>query len=185
MAPTLYITDITANPNDRSGDWQRGGTGYAPSDVFGTWKGVVRTVDDTTATPTVTVTCDADPAKNGWNLGAGSDAPPAGLANEGYGAEVRWNLKDLYAQGVLVAGHSYRFYVMVHDGDQNKSGGDSGQAAFSYNYPGPGAPPPAQGASLSGFVNIYDGNLNPAGGLAGVTINLLDANGNVVASTTT
>src|SRR5262249_47624415 len=66
ISPMLYITDITSDPTSRSGDWQWGGTGYAPSDVFGTWKGVVRTVDKTTGT--VTVTCDADPVKNNWNL---------------------------------------------------------------------------------------------------------------------
>ena len=135
VSPSLYITDVTNNPNNRSGDWQWGGSAYAPSNVFGAWKGVVRTVDNTTAPPTVTVTCDADPAKNGWNLGPGADAAPTGLTNEGYGAEVRWNLNDLYNAGVLQAGHTYRFYVIVHDGDQNKSGGDCGQASYTYAYP--------------------------------------------------
>jgi hypothetical protein len=37
---------------------------------------------------------------------------------------------------------------MVHDGDQNKAGGDAGQASFTYYYPGP----PNTGASLSGYV---------------------------------
>jgi hypothetical protein len=40
--------------------------------------------------------------------------------NEGYGAELRFEVG-------LVAGHSYRFQAIVHDGDQNK-GGDSGEA---------------------------------------------------------
>src|SRR5262249_18214560 len=44
MSPMLFITDITNNPNDRSGDWQWGGTAYAPNAVFGTWKGVVKTI---------------------------------------------------------------------------------------------------------------------------------------------
>src|SRR5439155_13932607 len=149
MAPSLFITDITNDPNNRSGDWQWGGTAYAPGAVFGTWKSFTRTVDYTTGTPTVTVLGAADPAKNNWNLGAGSDAPPAGLANEGYGAEVRWNLNDLANQGVLIAGHTYRFYVIVHDGDQNKVGGDAGQAAFTYYYPGA---PVAATASISGGV---------------------------------
>src|SRR5205807_10358703 len=121
----------------------------------GTWKGAVRTVDNTTSTPTVTVTCDVDPVKNTWNLGAGADAPPAGTANEGYGAEVRWSLSDLQNQGVIIPGHTYRFYVIVHDGDQNKSGGDAGQASFDYYYPGTGTNPPP--ASLSGFVQADNG----------------------------
>ena len=136
MSPALFITDITGNANNRSGDWQWGGSAIMPDAVFGSWKGVVKTIDNTTATPTITVLCDADPVKNNWNLGAGADPAPAGLSNEGYGAEVRWNLADLQSSGLLVPGHTYRFYVMDHDGDQNKSGGDSGQTSFTYYYPG-------------------------------------------------
>jgi hypothetical protein len=168
IAPSLYITDITSNPNSLSGDWQYGGTAIAPSAVFGAWKGAVRTVNYTTSPATVTVTCDADPAKNGWNLGAGADAPPAGLANAGYGAEMRWSLNDLSNQGLLIPGHTYRFYVMVHDGDQNKSGGDAGQAAYNYLYP---VPPASQVAGLSGFVYADDG-LGNLSALAGVTLTL-------------
>jgi uncharacterized repeat protein (TIGR01451 family) len=124
LFPALFITDTTANPNSTAGDWQNGGTAIPPTAVFGVWKGAVRTVDHTTSPATVTVTPDADPPKNNWNLGAGADPVPAGLANEGYGAEVRWDLSQLG----LLPGHSYRFYFMVHDGDQNKTGGDAGQA---------------------------------------------------------
>lgn len=177
MYPSLFITDTTTNPNSRIGDWQYGGKAIAPGAVFGTWKGVVRTVDYTTGTPAVAVTCDVDPVKNNWNLGAGSDAPPAGTASEGYGAEVRWNLSDLQAQGLLIPGHTYRFYIIVHDGDQNKSGGDCGQASFTYSYPGV-AP---QVATLSGLVFNY--NLNAP--VNGALITLLDVNGNIVATTTT
>jgi hypothetical protein len=177
ISPMLFITDLTVNgQTSRAGDWQFGGTAYAPNAVFGTWKGVVRTIDNTTATPTVTVLCDADPAKNGWNLGAGSDAPPAGTANEGYGAEVRWNLADLYKAGVLVPGHQYRFYVMDHDGDQNKAGGDAGQASFTYTVP----PPVNQPITLSGHVtNFLDGS--PA---VGEIIALLDVYHNPVYDST-
>jgi hypothetical protein len=179
MAPSLFITDITTDPNSRSGDWQWGGTAYAPSAVFGTWKSFTRTVDYTQSPVAVSVTAPTDPAKNGWNLGAGADAAPAGLTNEGYGAEVRWNLNDLQAQGVLIPGHIYRFYVIVHDGDQNKVGGDAGQAAFVYNYP---APPVTQPASLSGDVLGMAVN-----GIAGITLALTgtDINGNAVSLTTT
>jgi hypothetical protein len=187
MAPMLFITDITTNSNARDGDWQWGGQGYAPSDVFGSWKGVVRTVDFTRgSTPTVNVTPDADPATNNWNLGAGADTPPAGLRNEGYGAEIRWNLNDLYKSGVLKAGHSYRFYVMVHDGDQNKSGGDSGQAAYNYVF----TPPPPAPGTLSGRVYVdanHSGSYDDGeGALSGVLITLTgtDMNGNAVNLTT-
>ena len=52
---------------------------------------------------------------------------PAGAITkaEGYGTEVRWDLR-------LEAGHNYRFQVMVHDGDQNKIGGDSGEACVTF-----------------------------------------------------
>jgi hypothetical protein len=178
MAPSLFITDTTNNPNNRSGDWQWGGTAYAPNSVFGTWKSFTRTVDYTTSPATVSVTGAIDPVKNNWNLGAGSDAPPAGLTSEGYGAEVRWNLNDLANQGVLIPGHTYRFYVIVHDGDQNKVGGDAGQAAFTYYYPGPANAP----ASLSGKVSDQNGV-----GVAGVVITLsgTDAKGNVFSLTAT
>jgi hypothetical protein len=166
VAPSLYITDTTNDPKSQSGDWQFGGTALPPGAVFGTWKGAVRTVDYTTGTPTVTVTCDVDPVKNLWNLGAGSDAPPAGTANEGYGAEVRWSLADLQNQGVLIPGHTYRFYVIVHDGDQNKSGGDCGQASFNYTFPGVITP---QTASISGQVQDFTGGVSVGGILITLT----------------
>jgi hypothetical protein len=170
MTPSLFITDITNDPTNRSGDWQWGGTAYAPSAVFGTWKSFTRTVDYTTGNPAVSVTGATDPAKNGWNLGPGADAPPAGLTNEGYGAEVRWDLNALYQQGVLLPGHNYRFYVIVHDGDQNKVGGDAGQASYQVNSPIPVPPPSAPPASLSGFV------LDTSGGttvpMAGIRVTL-------------
>jgi hypothetical protein len=128
MYPALYITDITTSPGSHAGDWQYFGTPIPPHAVFGTWKGAVSTVDYTAkAGRTVTVTPDADPSKNNWNLGPGSDSPPAGLSNEGYGAEARWNVNDLGLQAL----HTYRMQFMVHDGDQNKAGGDAGQACLS------------------------------------------------------
>jgi hypothetical protein len=178
IAPSLYITDITTNPNSLSGDWQYGGTAVAPSAVFGAWKSFVRTVDYTQATPTVSVTADVDPVKNGWNLGPGSDAPPSGTANQGYGAEVKWDLNALYAQHVLIPGHNYRFYVIIHDGDQNKTGGDAGQAAYNNVYPGP----PVLPATISGAVT------GPSGvPLSGVVVTLVgtDNNGNAVNLQTT
>src|SRR5207249_4974771 len=47
--------------------------------------------------------------------------------NEGYGAEVRWNVDDLVAAGQMIMGHTYRLQLMVHDGDQNQTGGDAGE----------------------------------------------------------
>jgi hypothetical protein len=143
MYPALFITDVTscapvdcatnasANPSCcYGGDWQFGGTGIPPSAVFGTWKAAAKTVDNTHNPPAVTVTPGTDPAKNNWSLGPGSDPLPSPTpSNEGYGAEARWDLAALKQAGLFpaISGHQYRFYFMVHDGDQNKSGGDSGQ----------------------------------------------------------
>jgi hypothetical protein len=124
MWPALFITDVTADPTSKAGDWQQGGRPTPPSAVYGTWKAAVRTVDDTASPAKVTITPDADPAKNGWNLG-GPDTAPAGLSNEGYGAEVVWSFP-------FTPGHSYRVQVLVHDGDQNQAGGDAGEACVLF-----------------------------------------------------
>jgi Flp pilus assembly protein TadG len=123
MFPALFITDVTNASGSKAGDWQYNGTPIPPDAVFGTWKAATKTIDKSVTPNTVTVTPDADPTKNNWNLGPGSDTAPSGLANEGYGAEARWDVDSLNLQ----AGHAYRMQFMVHDGDQNKSGGDSGQ----------------------------------------------------------
>ena len=122
LRPVLYITDLTVNGStSRIGDWQQGGVAYNPTSICGSWKAAVRTVDKTVSPVKITVTPDADPAKNDWNL-AGGEAPPAGTANEGYGTLVRWDVSSLG----LIPGHIYRIQVIVHDGDQNKTGGDCG-----------------------------------------------------------
>ena len=52
-----------------------------------------------------------------WNLGGGDPVPP-GLANQGYGAELVWNVDDLG----LIEGHVYRVQVMVHDAHAAEAG---------------------------------------------------------------
>lgn len=124
MWPSLFITDVSTDPNNRSGDWQHGGRPRSPDAIFGTWKAAVRTVDTTVTPNLVTITPDPDPAKNKWDLGPGGPVP-TGLTSEGFGAEARWNV-------ALIPGHSYRIQVLVHDGDQNKVGGDSGEACVLF-----------------------------------------------------
>jgi hypothetical protein len=136
MFPALFVTDITNNPTDRSGDWQQGSnTGAPPNEIFGTWKGAVTLIDQTHNPAVVTVTPDnADPTKNNWNLGAGSDVPPGGFAslnNQGYGTEAKWTASGLGLQH----GHIYRLLFMVHDGDNNKTGGDVGEACVNMYVP--------------------------------------------------
>jgi hypothetical protein len=122
MWPALFVTDITNDPSGVSGDWQWGGAPVNPTYVAGTWKGAVRTVTASGAS----IAPDADPAGNGQNYGNGLTAPAGAITHaENYGTEVRWDLR-------LEAGHNYRFQVMVHDGDQNKVGGDSGEACVTF-----------------------------------------------------
>jgi hypothetical protein len=122
MWPALFITDITQDSRAVSGDWQWGGSPVNPTYVAGTWKGAVRTVDANGAS----ITPDADPAKNLQNYGNGHMAPAGSIAKaEAFGTEVRWDIR-------LEPGHNYRFQVMVHDGDQNKVGGDSGEACVTF-----------------------------------------------------
>ena len=122
MWPALFITDITNDVTSVAGDWQWGGSPVNPTYVAGTWKGAVRTVDSKGAT----ITPDADPAKNNQNYGNGHTAPADAITKaEAFGTEVRWDIR-------LEAGHNYRFQVMVHDGDQNKVGGDAGEACVTF-----------------------------------------------------
>jgi uncharacterized repeat protein (TIGR01451 family) len=185
LFPSLYVTDITGlDPNSvaaHDNDWQYGGTPIAPGAVYGTWKAFTESIDNTTSTPTVALTADADPAQNNWNLGAG-DAPPAGTASQGYGAEVTWNVNSLG----LIPGHSYRFYVIVHDGDQNKAGGDCGQACVDVLVPGtsptttttaPAMPVAPGGANTVTDAATITGGTNPTGQ---ITFKLYDPNGKVV-----
>jgi hypothetical protein len=143
MYPVIFVTDVTGitNPNDPgnyAGDWQFGGVGIPPHAVFGTWKAAAVTIDQTHTPPVTTVTPGQDTVKNNWNLDGG-DPAPAGLKNEGFGAEVRWDVSLLTTttsdRTPLMRGHTYRLYVMVHDGDQNKTGGDSGQACVFVTVP--------------------------------------------------
>jgi len=144
--PSLFITDLGTgfDATNRSGDWQYGGTAVAPNAIYGSWKGAVVLIDKTHNPPQRTVTPDADPAKNGLNLGPSdittptgpATRVPVGAANLGYSTEVVWNLSTLTIAGnAFDPTHYYRVQLMVHDGDQNKGGGDVGQACVTI---GPG-----------------------------------------------
>jgi hypothetical protein len=132
LRPVLFVTDITADPTCTAGDLQHGGHPYDPIAVFGTWKSATEGAGNM-GTP---VQADPMPA-NGWNLGSSADVVPAAImacnqagggggrrggggGGGGFGAELRFEVG-------LIAGHSYRFQVVVHDGDQTR-GGDSGEA---------------------------------------------------------
>jgi hypothetical protein len=129
MRPTLYITDITYDPNCTAGDQQSGGTAYDPIAVFGTWKSATGNKPGPDPKP-----------KNYWNLGPGADPVPTSVTNlcpctaascpgtghnsKGFGTEVKY-------EAGLISGHSYRLQITGHDGDQT-SGADAGEACVIF-----------------------------------------------------
>ena len=134
--PALYVTDITYDLTSRAGDWQQNKTdqpsiAYPPTKICGTWKSAVRIVDKTKVPNLITIQMDRDPSyQNFWDL-AGGDAPPPGTIGDKYGAMVAWDISTL----PLYSGHIYRLQFMVHDGDQNKIGGDVGQSCTTIIMP--------------------------------------------------
>ncbi len=138
-APTIYLTDITSNAAATGGDWEHGGQPGATgaTGLYGSW----------------TNTSGTNPVnKNDWNLGPNADPIPATDAfggtttsfDEGYGAEVNWNVSGLKAYdpttSTFVAvqpGHTYRAQSMTHDGDQNHTsgGGDVGEVCTTFSIP--------------------------------------------------
>ena len=145
IAPSLFCTDITADPLSTAGDWQMMGTAQGPQFVSGTWKGANVLIDPAAARnngSSRVITTAPDPARNGVTLGPGADPLPAGLRNQGYVSEVRWDVSTMQCVNPathqlesLKPGHSYRMQFMVHDGDQNKSGGDVGEACSTVTIP--------------------------------------------------
>ncbi len=134
LRPVLFITDLTADPNCTVGDQQKGGKAYDPVAIFGTWKSA--TMSNGVGTPN-----QADPSPyNRWDLSPLADTVPpeatntcpctaqscvtTGHTGRGYGAEVRF-------EAGLIAGHSYRLQVQMHDGDQTQ-GADAGEACATF-----------------------------------------------------
>ncbi len=174
MFPSLFVTDITGlDPNGvaaHAGDWQYGGTPIAPTAVFGTWKSITETINETNPnSPQISFNVGNDPSANKWDLGPGADPVPASVvsASQGqqYSSELQWNLNSLN----LIPGHSYRFYVIIHDGDQNKSGGDAGQGCVNLVYTGANPiTPPGGGGTGSGTGSTVE-KLNDSATLSGGT----------------
>jgi uncharacterized repeat protein (TIGR01451 family) len=145
VAPQIYLTDITSNPNANGGDYEQGGTaanaGPPPfaDALYGSWS------------PTNT-----DPVnENHWDLGPKADSPPAIDAfgtpttsfDQGYGAEVVWNIAGLKAwdpggYAALQRGHTYRVQSIAHDTDQNQTtgGGDVGEVCTTFRIPSANSP---------------------------------------------
>ncbi len=129
--PAAFVTKITPpNTTGRQGDWQQQNDNtkaQSPQDLFGTWKHATQGTD---------IGSMNDPPANN-SFGPGADTPPSGLKYEKYRTEVRWDLFSLKDQnGAPITAHNaYRVEFMVHDGDQNKQGGDVGQACVNITIP--------------------------------------------------
>ncbi len=131
LYPAAFVTDITGNAASRVGDWQQLNNNLkaqGPNDLFGTWKNAIKSGGN--------ISPGVDPPGNS-TYGPGADTPPANLSSQKYRTEVRWNLSSLKDEnGNLVSpGHVYRILFMVHDGDQNKTGGDVGEACVNLIFP--------------------------------------------------
>jgi hypothetical protein len=134
LFPAMFVTDLTVNgASSKLGDWQQGGVALAPNAVYGSWKGAVETVNKTVSPAKTTIVPDADPAKNHLNVGAGGLNPPSGIPDQGYTTEIVWNVANIPGYNPT---HAYRIQFMLHDGDQNNTGGDVGEACISI---GPGS----------------------------------------------
>ena len=130
--PAAFVTKITPpNQTGRQGDWQQvndNTTAQPPQDLFGTWKHATGSG--------LNIGSQNDPPANN-SFGPGADAPPSGLNYEKFRTEVRWDLFSLVDQNgdPITAHNAYRVEFMVHDGDQNKSGGDVGVACANITIP--------------------------------------------------
>lgn len=127
LFPAVFLTDITNNPADTSGDAQTGGLANKPDDVYGTWKAAG--AQDPTPS-------NGQPA----NLGTGADSwPPANGPGDGphdsnFTAEIIWNISNIKAKNnvSLIPGNKYRAQIVLHDGGNPD---DIGVACLNFQAP--------------------------------------------------
>lgn len=124
--PALFLTDITNNASDTSGDVENGGTPHPPDEIWGDWQIVLpsgTTIRSEDRPNMVQLPAGADPFPATSNVKFADSALFTRPREPFYGAEAIWNVDGLG----LTTGHSYRAELLIHDGDQN-FGGDIGEA---------------------------------------------------------
>lgn len=110
FSPAVFITDITGNPNDTSGDAQSGGVPQNPSDIYGAWKAAGAVNPSAPNYPQLSGGDDQPwPPANG---------PGGGSRDTTWGAEVIWKTATLKTKTgqALQAGKTYRMQIVLHDG---------------------------------------------------------------------
>ena len=125
--PSIFISDITSDPNNQSGDAQKGGSPNLPYEIWGTWKSKGGS--------------NIKPA-NKKNLGGPDTFPSksntiAASKNPSqlYTSEIIWRVDDIRVDGAgLTPGHTYRAQIIIHDGDNTATGGDVGQTCVTIKY---------------------------------------------------
>ena len=165
--PAIFVTNLTVDgANSTAGDWQHGGTSQSSlADIFGTW--VTGAYDSSNAYQKPAPPTVQNKSGSTYLYGPGSDAPGGTLAssqNENFGAELRWNVSSLVDDhgAKLAPGNMYRFQVILHDGDQNKTGGDVGELCVNLGLPAGPPPPSVPEAPLTALLPLA---LLPAAGL--------------------
>lgn len=148
IPPAVFLTDISTNPTDTSGDAQSGGLAQGATRVYGGWK----------------VIGGPDPkALNGVNLGAGADAWPAANGPAGGDgrdlsttAQIVWDLSSLKTKDgqPLQPGKLYRIQIAVHDGDATPG---ISQLCATFTMPSTGANPAPGGPVGPGTANLSKG----------------------------
>lgn len=117
--PALFISDITSNPDNRTGDAQSGGKAYKPNEIFGAWKPLSASTFAPFPANNLDLGPEADPFPKESNVKFEGQSP---RFEPLFGAEMIWNVPDLE----LTDGHIYRAQIILHDGDRGE--GDISEA---------------------------------------------------------
>ncbi len=110
--PALFLSDITTDSTNTSGDAENGGTPHKPTEVWGAWK----PLGNSSFIPTpnnLSLPSGADPFPTESNIKFKEGTYFIKSRETSYGAEIIWEVDKLG----LTSGHIYRAQFIVHDGD--------------------------------------------------------------------
>lgn len=105
--PALFISDVTDDPNNRSGDAKNGGKAYLLDEIYGAWQ-YLGCQSFCSQTNWLYLPSEADPMPKTSNTGADKY-----YRESNYAAEIIWHVDSLG----LKSGRTYRAQFVVHDGD--------------------------------------------------------------------